>query len=187
MGKQTQALYNQLIGLINQQMNTKPEVNESQKYLTDQALAAAHQMDTGDFSTLPKNMFFNFSRPAEQKRQYEQLSNASNTGTFALGDTAGMGQANALQSKFMKDRFARDVGENYQNNIASAAGNVQNALAQSSSAEANRIAFEDQRKMGVINALGNLYQQKASQPSGWGAALRMIGNLGSAAINKIPF
>ena len=49
----------------------------------------------------------------------------------AAGDAmGGRTKATDLQGKYLKDRFARDSSQNYQNNISLAAGNIQGALGQ---------------------------------------------------------
>lgn len=187
IGKQTKALYNQLIGLINQQINKPAQVNEPQKFLTDKAMQAAKDMETNDFSTMPKNMFFNFQRPAEQKKQYEMLANASQTGTFGLADNGGASKSTQIQTGYMKDKFARDAAQNFQDNIGAGAASVQNALGQASGAEMQRIGMDDNRMNGIISQLSNLYQfkkQANSQGGMLGGILGMAGQLGSAAITK---
>lgn len=185
MGKQTKALYNQLTALLNKQMNTPPPVNEPQKYLTDKAMQAAKDMETNNFSTMPKSMFFNFQRPAEQKRQRETLMNAAQTGTFGLADNGGASKATQIQTGYMKDKFARDAAQNFQDNVGAGSAAIQNALGQASGAEAGRIAFEDNRMNGIISQLNNLYQfKKQMNGESSGAILGMIGGLGSSAITK---
>lgn len=190
MGRQTKALYNQLIGMINKMQSTPAPVNEPQKFLTDKAMESARLLETGDFRTLPKNLFFNFQRPAEQMRQRQLLTNASQTGTFGLADNGGASRATALQGEYLKDKFARDSSESFQNNIANASQNVYSALGQSSNAEAQRLAFENDRQMAIMGALNNLYQFKkqSNQAGGFGSILGGIlgaaGQMGSAAITK---
>lgn len=160
-----------------QQQNRPPEVNQAQKALTDQALAASNALNTGDFRTLPKNMVFNFSRPAEEKKQYEMLTNASQTGTFGLGDSASSGKANALAGMYLKDKFARDAGENFQNNVSNAAGTVQNMLSQASGAEASRINSENNRLSSLIGNISNVYGMLKSS-KGPGIGSQILGTLG---------
>lgn len=160
MGKETKALYAKLTQMLDKQMNTPPPVNKAQEYLTNQSLQAAKDFETSNFATLPKNMFMNFQRPAEQRQQRELLMNAGTTGTFGLADAGGQTASTRIQNEYLKDRFARDTSQNFQDNIGAAAANIQNALANASGAEAGRIAWEDQRMMGVTGMLSNLYQFK---------------------------
>lgn len=173
--------------MINDMKNKPAPVNAPETYLVNQAMGAAKQMETGDFRTLPKNMFFNFSRPAEEMKQYQMLTNAGATGTFGLADSGGQTKATALQGEYMKDKFARDSAQNFQANVSGAADNVQNALVGASGMEAQRLGFENQRQMGILNALGNLYgtQKTVNAQGGMGGALLgMAGKLGEAAITK---
>ena len=174
--------------MINDMKNKPAPVNAPESYLVNQAMKSAKDMETGDFRTLPKNMFFNFSRPAEEMKQYQMLTNAGATGTFGLADSNGQTKATALQGEYMKDKFARDSAQGFQQNVSNAADNVQNALAGASGMEAQRIGFENQREMGIMNALSNLYQtQKSVNSQGgigsmMGGILGAAGSLGSAAI-----
>lgn len=176
MGKKTKALYNQLLAAITKMQN--PDSNPAQKYLTDQAINASKWMQGGDYSQMPKGMFFNFENPAEQMKRYERTTNVSPMGTFALADSGGHGKAMGLANQFLKDKFARDTGLNYQNNIAGAAGNIQGALQQAS-------GYQGQNNQAVIGALQGLYHTMANKPNMGGALLGAIGGLGSAAISKI--
>lgn len=179
---QTQALYNQLLAQITALQN--PKSNPAQDYLSNQALAGADFLQKGEFSTLPKGMFFDFKMPAAQLDQYKKFANVNQGGTFALsnGDNTGRSAASGVQSKYLSDKFARDASQNYQDNITNASGNIQNALAQSAGASS-------QNSSAIINALGGMYNtlvNKPKSPSIWGGILSAAGQIGAAAIPKIP-
>lgn len=175
MGKKERELYAMILAEM-RKMN-EPKSNPAQEYLTNMALEGARTMQAGEFSQgkLPKGMFFNFDQPAEAIDRYKKMANVGQGGTFALGDNAGRGQAAALQNKYLQDRFARDASQNYQNNIANAGMNINNALQQASGYQTNQQA-------NIMNALQGLYSTQANKPSKWGNILGMVGTLGSAIL-----
>jgi len=149
MSKQEKALYEQILASINK-MST-PQSNPAADFLNQQAMAGADWLTKGDFKTLPKGMFFDFQMPAEQINQYKKLTNVGKGGTFALANNSGRSQAQSLAGQYLGDKFARDAGQNYQNNISNAAGNVRTGLAQSAGATAQNQSMS-------VNALTNLMQ-----------------------------
>ena len=177
MGKKSKQIYNELLAQI-RKMND-PAANPAQQMLTNEALGAANWLKAGDFSQLPKGMFFDFEGPAEQLKRYNAAANVSKDGTFALGqDSGGMaGRAMDTQSKYLGDKFARDVAQNYQNNIANVRTNAMGALQQSAGATS-------QNQSAVVGALSNLYQSMPKGNSWLGGLLSMGGSLGAAALNK---
>lgn len=180
MGKKQTAIYNQLLAAINKLQN--PASNPAQQYLTNEALAGADWLKKGEFSSLPKGMFFDFKAPAQNIKDYNKYANVSTDGTYALGGgdgTGGRTNAQGLQSKYLADKFARDASQNYQDNISNAAGNIRSALGGAANANA-------QNSQQVISALGGLFGSPAlNRQSGWGGVLGILGGLGSSALNRI--
>lgn len=177
MGKKQNAVYAEMMALLKKMQN--PEENKAQNFLTTEALAGADWLKKGDFSQLPKGMFFDFQMPAEQMRQYEKASNVGRTGTFALGDHGGMGAAVKTQSQFLGDKFARDAAQNYQNNVRGVGDKVQNSLIQASGAKS-------QNDSAVITALQNLYGSPAlNKPGVGGALIGAIGGIGGGLMNSM--
>lgn len=171
--KALQAQLAQLQAAIAQMQN--PASNPAQQFLTQQALDGANYFNKGEFSTLPKGMFFDFKLPQEDIARYKKLTNVNQGGTFALaGNSAGgRGKAQALQGKYLSDRFARDAQQNYQDNISNAAKNVQGGLAQAAGAQS-------QNQAQIVSALSNMYSNMANQPkkpSAWGSVLGAIGRI----------
>lgn len=148
-----------------------PASNPYQQYLGNEALAGAEYFKKGDFSTLPKGMFFDFQMPVEQLKQYKKLANVNQGGTFALaqGGNGGKSRAQQLQSQYLGDRFARDAAQNYQDNIARAADRVKGGLAQAAGERSSN-------QQAIISALGNMYQlQPEKKGFNWGGILGGIG------------
>lgn len=179
MGKKQNAIYEQLLASIKAMQN--PASNPAQNYLTQEAMAGADFLKKGEYSQLPKGMFFNFKNPTEQLDQYKKFANVNQGGTFALangqgGDMSGRSKATDLQGKYLRDRFARDSSQNYQDNISLAAGNIQGALGQAAGAKG-------QTDANVISALQNLYGSPAlNRPSIWGSVLGAVGGVASSAL-----
>lgn len=182
MGTRQNQIYSQLLAAITKLQN--PESNQAQNFLTQEAMAGANFLKKGDFSQLPKGMFLDFKMPAEMVNAYKRAINVNQGGTFALaggagGDMGGRTNAQALQSKYLSDKFARDSAQNYQDNISNAAGNIRGALAQSAGATA-------QNQMGVIGALQGLYGSPAlNKPGIGGQLLGMAGALGGGALSSL--
>jgi len=182
MGKRQDQIYSQLLAAITKLQN--PENNKAQNFLTTEAMAGAEFLKKGDFSQLPKGMFFDFKMPAEMMNAYKKAINVNQGGTFALaggggGDMGGRTKAQSLQSKYLSDKFARDSAQNYQDNIANAAGNIRGSLAQAAGATT-------QNQMGVIGALQGLYGSPAlNKPGIGGQLLGMAGSLGGAALGSL--
>lgn len=175
MSKAEKQLFSQLQATIANLQN--PKSNPAQDYMSTQALQGAQFLQGNDYGTLPKGLFFNFDTPATAINQYKKYSNVGQGGTFALADNAGRGQAQQLQGKYLQDKFARDASQNFQNNIANASGNIQNALSQSAGAT-------NENQINSINALSSLFNSpKLKKTSIWGTLLGQVGQLGSAAMS----
>lgn len=174
-----EALYQQLMAQITK-LNT-PEANPAQNYLTEQALAGGEFLKKGEYSQLPKGMFFDFKMPGEQLDQYKKFANVNQGGTFALANGGeGRSKATGVQGKYLNDRFARDASQNYQDNIGRAAGGIRDSLAQAS-------GYNTQNSSSIINALGGMYNtlaNKPQKPSIWGQILGTAGQIGAAAITR---
>lgn len=169
------------------------KANPAQDALTSNALAGNDYFQKGDYSSMPKGMFFNFQQPAEALDQYKKYANVGQGGTYALaqGNSGGRTAATAQQGQFLQDRFARDASQNYQNNIANAASNVQNALGQSSGANLQSQSLDLQGQQvnnnqgqALLGTLGSLANSYINKPGLWGSILGLGGQLGAAAINK---
>lgn len=141
-------MYEKLLAAITSMQN--PASNPAQNALTNEALAGADYFKKGDFSTLPKGMSFDFEMPGQEIDRYKKFKNVGKEGTFALGDTGGMGAAFKTQSGYMDDKFARDASQNYQDNIRGASGNVRNMLMQAAGAKSGNDSQ-------IISALQGLY------------------------------
>lgn len=159
-----------------------PEENKAQSYLTTEALAGADWLKKGDFSSLPKGMFFDFQMPGEQLKQYNSAANATKTGTFALGagDDGGMsGRVMDTQSKYLADKFGRDTAQNYQNNIAGVGQKVQGALTQASGAKSGNDAA-------IMSALqGLMSSPMLNKPGIGGALIGALGSIGGGALSSM--
>lgn len=158
----------QISAMIAQMQN--PASNPAQQYLTNEALAGADYLKKGEYSSLPKGMFFNFEMPQKQLEQYKKLTNVNQGGTFALANAGAGGRSRAMgqQSKYLGDKFARDTLLNYQNNISGARGEIGKGLYAAAGAKSG----QDSQIMG---ALQNLYSTTSHTPQkagfNWGAVI----------------
>ncbi len=175
MSKEQKALYAQMTAMLAQMQN--PATNPAQQYLTNEALAGADYLKKGDFSTLPKGMFFDFKMPQEDIARYKKLTNVNQGGTFALANNMGAGgrsKAQALQGKYLSDRFARDTQQNYQDNISKASGNIRGGLQQAA-------GYKTNQDSAIMSALNQTYQH-APKGFNWGSLLGGIGGMASSFI-----
>lgn len=185
MSKEEKAAYASLTAAIANLQN--PKTNPAQDALTTRALAGANYLQQGEFSQSapPPGQLYNFQMPQQQLDMYKKYANVNQGGTFALanngtsGDMSGRTSATALQSKFLSDKFARDVGQNFQNNIQGFGSEIENELGQASGYQANNSAQ-------AVNALSGLLSNPALKKTDWlGPLLGSVGTLGAAAM-KIP-
>jgi len=174
MSKEQKALYAQMTAMLAQMQN--PKSNPAQEWLTNEALQGAEYMKRGEFSTLPKGMFFDFKMPAEDIKKYKKLTNVGQGGTFALARNgeSGRGKAQALQGKYLSDRFARDTMQNYQDNISNASKNIRGGLQQAS-------GYQTNQQGAIMNALQSTYQN-APKGFSWGGLLGGIGSMAGSFI-----
>lgn len=152
-----------------------PANNPAQQYLTNEAIAGADWLKKGDFSQLPKGMYFDFKNPVEQNEQYKKLANVNQGGTFALADGSGRGDAQGIQSKYLSDKFARDASQNYQDNIANAAGNIRSGLGAAAGAKTGL----DQQIFGALQGMSGTLQAMPQKKPWWQSLLS--GGLSAAA------
>lgn len=174
MSKEQKALYAQMTAMLAQMQN--PKTNPAQEYLTNEALQGAEFLKKGEFSALPKGMYFDFKMPQEDILKYKKLTNVGQGGTFALANNSagGRGKAQALQGKYLGDRFARDTMQNYQDNISGAARNIRGGLQQAS-------GYQTNQQGAIMNALSQTYQH-APKGFNWGSLLGGIGGIASSFI-----
>lgn len=159
MGKKRDQYLDMAIRMMQEQINAmkNPKSNPAQEALTNEALTGYEWLKRGDYAQKPTGMFFDFKNPVEQAEQYKKFANVNQGGTFALGDNAGKGQAQGLQSKYLSDKFARDASQNYQDNISNSAGNIRSALAGAAGQAGDQQAQ-------IASAIGGFGKLVASMP-----------------------
>ena len=176
MSKEQKAMYAQMTALLAQMQN--PKTNPAQEFLTGQAIEGANFLKKGDYSQLPKGMYWNFQMPSQQNEMYKKYANVNQGGTFALSSPGGAGartQAQNLQGQYLKDKFARDASQNYQNNISDAATNIRSGLGQAS-------GYQTNQNSAVMNAMGNMYGMLPQKTSPWGQILGIGAGVASSFI-----
>jgi hypothetical protein len=184
MGKETKQLYQTVIKLLNQQMSQKPPENKPLDYITQQSIAGADLLKSRDYRNLGKdgNMFFDFQLPAEQQKARAMAYNANQTGTFGLADNAGQGSAAQLASQYLKDKFARDTSQNFQDNIQQAGANIRGGLATAAGGVAGANAQEIARQQAILGQFADLYKFKkgTNQAASSGILSGIIGGAATA-------
>lgn len=182
MGKKTERMLRDAIAQMQAQIAQmqRPESNPAQQYLTNQALEGAEWMKKGDYSQLPKGMFFDFKTPVEETDRYKKLVNINQGGTFALGDGAGAGKAMKIQNQYLTDKFARDASQNYQDNVSNAGMKIRGGLEQAAGAKSGQDAA-------VISALQGLTSSLSSMPQKtpwWQTLLGQSGSIVGSILSK---
>lgn len=176
MSREQKQLYNTMNQLLQKQM--QPESNPAQNFLTNQALESAEFIKSGDYRQLPKNSYFNFEMPEEQRRKYMESINIGGEGRFALGDNAGEGKAMGLAKNYLADKFARDTSLNFQNNISNASNNITAGLQQAS-------GYKTGNDAAIINALQSAYSM-APKGFSWSGLIGGALNAGTQLLSKVP-
>lgn len=176
--------------MMNEERNRKPAENKPLDYITQQAIAGADILKSRDYRNLSKdgNMFFDFQLPAEQQKARAMAYNANQTGTFGLANSgSGETKAASIQDKFLKDKFARDTAQNFQDNIQQAGANIRGGLATAAGGVSDANAQELNRRMAIMNQFSDLYKFKKQANSSGGILGGILGagaSVASAAITK---
>lgn len=156
---------------------SEPKNNPALDFLTNEALSGAEYLKKGDYSQMPKGMFFDYKNPVEQNQQYKKAINVNQGGTFALADNGGAGNAMGLQKQFLSDKFARDSAQNYQDNISNSAGSIRSALGGVASGKGEQDTRIMSAMQGLTGILGAMPEKKKWWESIIGPAAGIAGSL----------
>lgn len=152
--------------------NNKPQpVQEYQGALSDAKTAspvqsklqtmALNDLDTlgkGDYTNLPKDVFFNFADPAQRARQRSLSYNQKGQGVFGLGNQAANPTALGLAKQNIAAHDAQDDATTYEGGVKEAANRA--------FLSAGDLANMDQaRKLGILGITSGPYQQQVNKPS----------------------
>ena len=122
----------------------------------------------GDYTSRPKNLFFNFADPAARQRKRELMMNAGPQGTAALG----MGSANpnllAMNRQNLNDEWARDTAGQYESDVAQAGLRASGILG-------DVAGLENQREGAALGATTSSFNTQIAKPSWWQILLSQAG------------
>ena len=148
----------------------KPSAGEAA--LTSEATGLLDWIKGGDYTTRPKNLFFNYADPAQRQRQRERIMNAGSQGVFALG--APDPNLLALNKQNLNDEWARDTAGQYESDVSQAGIRAAGELG-------DVAQLENARKLGRLGATTSGYNTKLAKPSWWQILLGQAGQGAQAA------
>ena len=134
----------------------KPGVGETA--LTGEATGLLDWIHKGDYTTRPKNLFFNYADPAQRARQRETMMNAGSQGVYALG--APSPNLLALNKQNLNDQWAQDMAGQYESDVSQAGIRASGALG-------DVAGMENARKLGRLGATTSGYNTQLNKPSWW--------------------
>lgn len=114
----------------------------------------------GDYTTRPKNLFWNFADPSARARKRELMMNSRPQGIAALGYGAANPNLLALNQQNMRDEFERDSAAQYESDVSQAGIRAAGMLG-------DVAGLENQREMGALAATSGAYNTQISKPSWW--------------------
>lgn len=114
----------------------------------------------GDYTNLPKDVFFNFADPAQRARQRELSYNQKGQGVFGLGNQAANPTALGLAKQNIAAHDAQDDATAYEGGVREAANRA--------FMTAGDVANMDQaRKLGILGITSGPYQTQLNKPAWW--------------------
>lgn len=143
--------------------------------LTSEATGLMDWIHKGDYTTRPKNVFFNFADPAQRDAARRAQMNSGAQGIQALG--APNVNLLAMEKQNLDDQWARDTAGQYEQDVSQAGTRAAGELGDVAS-------LENARELGTLGATTSSYnidQQKipwwqqlmnnAAKGAGQGAAM----------------
>lgn len=114
----------------------------------------------GDYTTRPKNLFFNYADPAARARKRELMMNSAPQGIAALGMGATNPNLLAMNRQNLNDEWARDEAGQYEQDVSQAGARAAGMLG-------DVAGLENQREGLALGATSGIYNNKMNQPSWW--------------------
>lgn len=127
--------------------------------LTGEATGLMDWIKKGDYTTRPKNLFFNAMDPAERQRKRELMMNAGPQGVAALGQGANPNLL-ALNRQNLQDEWARDTAGQYEQDVAQAGIRASGMLG-------DVAGLENSRELGALAATSGSYNTQLNKPKWW--------------------
>lgn len=127
--------------------------------LTSEATGLMDWIKKGDYTSRPKNLFFNAMDPAERQRKRELMMNAGPQGVAALGQGANPNLL-ALNRQNLQDEWARDTAGQYEQDVSQAGIRASGMLG-------DVAGLENSRELGTLGATTSNYNTKMNQVPWW--------------------
>lgn len=143
-----------------------PSVGESA--LTSEATGLMDWIHKGDYTSRPKNIFFNYADPAAMNDKRNLMMNAGAQGVGALGQGANANLL-ALNKQNLADSWARDTAGQYERDVGQAglrAGGILGDVA----------GLENQRELSTLGSTTSSYNQQLARPKWWETMIQGAGN-----------
>lgn len=134
-----------------------PSVGEAA--LTGEATGLMDWIKKGDYTSRPKNLFFNYADPAQRQRQREQMMNAGPQGVAALGQGANANLL-ALNKQNLSDTWARDMAGQYESDVSQAGIRAAGMLG-------DVAGLENAREGMALGSTTSSYNTQLAKPSWW--------------------
>lgn len=148
--------------------------------LTSEATGLMDWIKSGDYTSRPKNLFFNYADPAARQRKRELQMNAGAQGVAALGQGANPNLL-AMNKQNLQDTFARDTAGQYESDVSQAGLRASGILG-------DVAGMENARELGTLGATTGMYGQSlgantqlAMKPRWWEILLNQAGQGAQAA------
>lgn len=143
--------------------------------LTSEATGLMDWIKKGDYTSRPKNLFFNYADPAARQRKRELMMNSGPQGSAALG----MGGANAnllaLNRQNLNDEWARDEAGQYEQDVSQAGIRASGILG-------DVAGLENQREGMALGSTTSMWNTRDARPRWWETLLRSAQSGASAAM-----
>ncbi len=130
-----------------------PSVGEAA--LTSDATSLMDAIHSGDYTTRPKNVFFNFSDPAQRNEQRRMQLNAGAQGVSALG--APDVNLLAMNNQNLNDEWARDTAGQYEQDWSNAGVRAAGELG-------DVAGLSNARNLGALSSTTSMYNNR---PAPW--------------------
>lgn len=134
--------------------------------LTSEATGLMDWIKKGDYTTRPKNLFFNYADPATRARKRELMMNSRPQGIAALGYGSANPNLLAMNRQNLQDEWARDEAAQYESDVSQAGIRAAGMLG-------DVAGLENQREGLALGATSGMWNTRDSRPRWWESLLGM--------------
>lgn len=144
--------------------------------LTSEATGLMDWIHKGDYTTRPKNLFFNYADPAARARKRELMMNSAPQGTAALGMGATNPNLLAMNRQNLNDEWARDEAGQYEQDVSQAGLRATGILG-------DVAGLENQREGAALGSTTSMWNTRDARPRWWETLLNGARQGASAAMS----